>query len=344
MSPEDDPMSPHPRQAFQHALTVRNVVARYVTAMEHTSPEAMKTYLHDHPDADPANHHVKKPEGGEKPGAGEKGKGEEKPGEGAVKPDPKKGKSSQKALDSAHKSQQTATRLKDQVARLCSYRHDDPAKAYEVSMKLHGEHAKAMDAAKEILKHGEELLKGGHGPRHMQGQIESLKKAIAKSGEISSHSKDKLERNKKDGGIGTEGAAKDLADDTAELLHEMGSINFHVGNHHEKQASGRSVSASFHRGQLIGRDDLTLHTLASASQDPVNAAEISYALYAVTASTESLIGPAKRTPVNPAIGEYYASVFVPPDAELGVYRIRWAFRESATTPIHQVVQEFGVTG
>lgn len=48
--------------AFRHVLTVRNVVARYVGATEFSSPEALKKYLHDHPDADKSKHTVKKPE------------------------------------------------------------------------------------------------------------------------------------------------------------------------------------------------------------------------------------------------------------------------------------------
>jgi hypothetical protein len=54
--------------AFRHALTVRNVIVRYVgvsdrVATEFSSPEALKKYLHDHPDADKSNHTVKKPKG-----------------------------------------------------------------------------------------------------------------------------------------------------------------------------------------------------------------------------------------------------------------------------------------
>ena len=38
------------------------VAARYQMGMDHSSPEEMKQYLHDHPHADPANHHVTKHE------------------------------------------------------------------------------------------------------------------------------------------------------------------------------------------------------------------------------------------------------------------------------------------
>lgn len=35
------------------------VASRHLEAMEHSSPEALKDYLHDHPNADPKKHHVK---------------------------------------------------------------------------------------------------------------------------------------------------------------------------------------------------------------------------------------------------------------------------------------------
>lgn len=57
-------------RSFEDALIVRNVVARTLTAMEHATPEALKKYLHEHPDADPKNHRVKQQGGG---GSGDHG-------------------------------------------------------------------------------------------------------------------------------------------------------------------------------------------------------------------------------------------------------------------------------
>lgn len=45
---------------FQDAVIVRSVVARVIQAIEFDSPEALKKYLHDHPDADKSKHSVKK--------------------------------------------------------------------------------------------------------------------------------------------------------------------------------------------------------------------------------------------------------------------------------------------
>lgn len=55
------------RKAFQQALTVRNVVARTVAAMdevatEFSSPEALEKYLKNHPKADKSKHTVMTPE------------------------------------------------------------------------------------------------------------------------------------------------------------------------------------------------------------------------------------------------------------------------------------------
>lgn len=101
------------------------------------------------------------------------------------------------------------------------------------------------------------------------------------------------------------------------------------------------MSTTFLRGQQLGRADMNIY-LDNNSGHPVNAAEISYAIYDFTTGLEVLVGPPKRTPVNPAVGEYYASVIIPLDAQLGSYRVRWAFRETSGGPIQSVVQEFDV--
>ena len=101
------------------------------------------------------------------------------------------------------------------------------------------------------------------------------------------------------------------------------------------------MSTTFFRGQQLGRNDLNIF-LTNQSGVPVNAAEISYALFDFTTGAEVLVGLPERVPANPSMGEYYASIIVPLDANLGVYRIRWSFREIIGGPIQQVVQEFTV--
>jgi len=101
------------------------------------------------------------------------------------------------------------------------------------------------------------------------------------------------------------------------------------------------MSVTFYRGQQLGRKDLNIF-LVGGSGTPVNAAEISYALYDFTTGQEVLVGLPQRVPANPSVGEYYASIIIPLDANLGDYRIRWTFREIVGGSIQTVVQEFAV--
>lgn len=100
-------------------------------------------------------------------------------------------------------------------------------------------------------------------------------------------------------------------------------------------------SVAFFRGQQLGVNDLDI-CLDNSAGNPVNAAEISYALYDATTGSEVLLGIPRRDPVNDSVGHYYASVIIPLDANIGCYRVRWSFRELVGGPIHQVVQEFNV--
>ena len=104
------------------------------------------------------------------------------------------------------------------------------------------------------------------------------------------------------------------------------------------------MGVAFEPGVELGRGDLDIF-LSNAAGNAANSAEIYYAIYYVDPGppeTEVLIGSANRTPVNPAVGEYYASVMIPASANLGDYRIRWTFRELSGSPQQQVVQEFAV--
>lgn len=101
------------------------------------------------------------------------------------------------------------------------------------------------------------------------------------------------------------------------------------------------MAIAFYKGQQLGRNDLNIY-LVDANSTPVDAAEISYAIYDNTLCSEVLVGGQKRNPAHPTVGEYFASVVVPLDANIGNYRVRWTFREVVGGPIQQVVQEFEV--
>lgn len=103
------------------------------------------------------------------------------------------------------------------------------------------------------------------------------------------------------------------------------------------------MSVVFTQGQTLGRKDLNIF-LYNTDHNPTNAYSISFAIYYVDPSTEDevLIGSSARTPVNPAVGEYYAAIMVPASAQPGDYRIRWTFQESSTDSEQTVVQQWGV--
>jgi len=101
------------------------------------------------------------------------------------------------------------------------------------------------------------------------------------------------------------------------------------------------MGISFSRGQALGREDLKIY-LDSAAGTPVAPAEIYYAIFDYTLGQEVLVGPPNRTPANPSMGEFYANIVIPLDANLGDYRIRWYFRETVGGPLQQAIQEFVV--
>lgn len=103
------------------------------------------------------------------------------------------------------------------------------------------------------------------------------------------------------------------------------------------------MGVAFSPGQTLGRGDLDIF-LSNTQGNVANAYSISYAIYYINPGTqeEILIGADARAPVNPAVGEYYASLMVPASAPPGDFRIRWTFQDLASSPEQQVVQEFAV--
>jgi len=101
------------------------------------------------------------------------------------------------------------------------------------------------------------------------------------------------------------------------------------------------MSVTFKRGQELSRGDLDIF-LKTRSGNPRDAAEIYYDIYDFTTGVEVLLPPADREPLNPTIGEYYASFIIPHDANVGNYRIRWRFRQNLNSQQAEVVQEFSI--
>jgi hypothetical protein len=102
------------------------------------------------------------------------------------------------------------------------------------------------------------------------------------------------------------------------------------------------VGNVFKRGQELSRSDGLSLFLKNKDKSPTNAAEVYYDIYDFTTGVEVLLPPSNRTPVNPAIGEYFASFIIPLDANIGKYRVRWNFRQFVNSPQAQVLQEFSI--
>jgi len=101
------------------------------------------------------------------------------------------------------------------------------------------------------------------------------------------------------------------------------------------------MGTAFYRGQQLGRGDLNIY-LDNSTGNPTNVAEITYAIMDTTTGMEALVGPPRRTPANPSVGEYYANIVIPLDANLGPYRVRWTFCETVSGPLQSAVQEFAI--
>lgn len=104
------------------------------------------------------------------------------------------------------------------------------------------------------------------------------------------------------------------------------------------------MTVAFKPTEKLTRGDVDLF-LTDPSGNPTNAAEISYSLCFIDPGppeAEVLIGSPTREPVNPSVGEYYASLIIPTEASVGTYRIKWTIRRTLLDPQVQIVQEFAV--
>jgi len=94
----------------------------------------------------------------------------------------------------------------------------------------------------------------------------------------------------------------------------------------------------------VGPSDGLTITMKTQGGTLKNVAEIYYNLYDFTTGVEVLLPPTDRAPVNASVGVYYASFFIPQDANLGKYRLRWFFRQKTGSPQAEVEADFDVVG
>lgn len=98
----------------------------------------------------------------------------------------------------------------------------------------------------------------------------------------------------------------------------------------------------FVQGQRLGEHDLPIYIL-NAAEEPVDVAQITYALYRVEGEKERLQLPGVRVvPRRTGVGCYHAGFSIRHDAPLGHYRIRWSIQETKDGPIHPNCQDFRI--
>lgn len=101
------------------------------------------------------------------------------------------------------------------------------------------------------------------------------------------------------------------------------------------------MAVVFYPGQTLGQDDLKI-SIRDCSGQYVDPFYIRYSLFDNTTGVEVLIGPPDRIPATTGTGQFYVNATLPLDSNIGDWVVRWNFRETATSPLVQVAQEFAL--
>lgn len=101
------------------------------------------------------------------------------------------------------------------------------------------------------------------------------------------------------------------------------------------------MAVAFFKGQTLTANDLNI-IVRDVSGVPTDPYYIRYSLFDVTTGVEVLIGSPDRIPATTGTGQYYVNAAIPLDSNIGNWLVRWHFRETAVTPLIEVVQEFNV--
>lgn len=101
------------------------------------------------------------------------------------------------------------------------------------------------------------------------------------------------------------------------------------------------MSVAFQRGTQTGAGDLKI-SIKDAMGRSVDPFAITYTLFDFTTGVEVLMGEPNQIPLSSGVGEFFAAVTIPLDANIGDWVVRWSFKETATGPILQAIQNFNV--
>jgi hypothetical protein len=101
------------------------------------------------------------------------------------------------------------------------------------------------------------------------------------------------------------------------------------------------MSVAYHPGQTLTQEDLKI-LIRDNVGNLVDPYYIRYSIFDYTTGVEVLIGAPDQVPATMGMGQYYVSATMPMDANIGDWLVRWNFRETVTSPVVQVVQEFNI--
>jgi len=103
------------------------------------------------------------------------------------------------------------------------------------------------------------------------------------------------------------------------------------------------MGVAYKKGQILTENDLKI-VIRDSAGTPTDPYYIVYSLFDNTTGIQVLIGDQDRIPSTTGVGQYHVNSTIPLDANIGDWLVRWNFRESPTSPLIEVVQEFNIVG
>lgn len=97
---------------------------------------------------------------------------------------------------------------------------------------------------------------------------------------------------------------------------------------------------SLKQGQTTTKEDLNVFFYVNGSlSDPFT---VSYTLFDSSTGTDEVIGLPNRFPIKFGIGSFFAPWTIPDDEPAGVHKIKWEYKEDATSETKIDIEEFNI--
>ena len=103
------------------------------------------------------------------------------------------------------------------------------------------------------------------------------------------------------------------------------------------------MSVAFKRGSTTGPNDLTI-TVRNSVATLIDPYRLEYAVFDRHTGIDVLQGSPVNLPMRMSVGQFYAQVVIPADANIGDWIIRWTIQEQSTDPVYQSAELFNVVG